>query len=96
MAQGRGNRVCQNVTNRATHVETRRGAVKWHSEGQSGILCRSASVAESGFTKWIEDHADWSELVIYTQNFPLRPSVLGRSDDLEWLVPHWVDRQDIL
>jgi RES domain-containing protein len=58
----------------AMHAETRRAAIKWHAEGQAGILCRSASVAQSGFTRWIGDHADWSELVIYTQNSPLRPS----------------------
>jgi len=68
-------------------AETRRAAIKWHAEGQSGILCRSASVAQSWFTRWIGDHTDWSVLVIYTQNSPLRPSILGRSDNLEWLAP---------
>ncbi len=79
-----------------THVETRRAAVKWHAEGQTGVLCRSASVAQLEFRTWVGDHADWSELVIYTQNSPLRPSVLKRYDDLEWLVPNRLQRADDL
>jgi hypothetical protein len=68
----------------ATHVETRRAAVQWHAEGQTGVVCRSASIAQFGSSKWIGDHADWSELAIYTQNSPLRPTVLYYGVTMTW------------
>ena len=67
------------------HSQTREVARRWHYGGAAGILCRSASLARLGFRNWIGDHPPWSELAIYAENAPVRPSVQKRRDDLDWL-----------
>ena len=71
--------------NRSGHAETQRIAIKWHNDGAAGVLCRSASLARFGYRDWTGEHPRWSELAIYTDNSPVRPSVLKRRNDLSWL-----------
>jgi RES domain-containing protein len=71
--------------NHVEHSETQRVATEWHSKGAEGIVCRSASLARLGFREWNGDHQSWSELVIFTQNSLVRPSLLKRRRDLDWL-----------
>ena len=70
---------------RSEHSETQLAAILWHQERSEGVLSRSTSLARLGFTDWAGDHPRWSELAIYTDNSLLRPSLLKRRDDLDWL-----------
>jgi RES domain-containing protein len=67
------------------HSQTQAVATDWHRQGAEGVVCRSASLARLGFREWTGNHQWWSELVIFTQNSVVRPSLLKRRSDLDWL-----------
>lgn len=67
------------------HSQTQMIASNLHSKGAEAILCRSASLSRLGFANWEGDHQFWSELAIFTQNAAVRPSLLKRHVELDWL-----------
>jgi len=68
-------------------VRTRLAAKTWHDNGAAGVLGRSASLMRLGQRRWDGSHEDWSETSIYVNNAPLRPLLLRRRTDLDWLMP---------
>lgn len=71
----------------SSHAETQVSADQWHTAGAPGVLCRSHSRSRFGFSDWSGHHAAWSELAIFTDTSPVRPSLLRRHADMEWLQP---------
>jgi RES domain-containing protein len=67
------------------HRQTQVLGATWHALGAMGVLCRSASMARSGFDAWRGDHAEWSEVALYPENCSAKPIVLNRREDLNWL-----------
>ena len=65
--------------------ETRASAAAWHAVGLMGIVCRSASLARKGFSRWEGSHERWGELAIFVQNSPGAPTLQRRREDLDWL-----------
>lgn len=64
---------------------TRASATAWHRDGREGVLWRSASLARQGLQHWRGNHQRWSELAIFVRNSAVRPLLLRRREDLEWL-----------
>jgi hypothetical protein len=70
---------------RSTKEQTRQLATEWHSGGAQGVVCRSASLAQKGFSDWSGSHEQWSELAIFVRNCIEPPILVKRRPDLDWL-----------
>lgn len=70
---------------RTAREETRKAAAVWHGAGASGVVCRSASLARTGFHRWEGPYHLWSELAIFVRNCRYQPFVLEHRTDLDWL-----------
>ena len=64
--------------------QTRRYATEWYAKGAKGVVCRSASIARTGFSSWSGPHISWGELTIFVSNAKRRPRLLHRRRDLDW------------
>lgn len=65
--------------------QTRRSAHEWYARGAEGVVCRSASIARTGFATWTGTHIHWGEIAIFIQNAKRRPRLVRRRRDLEWV-----------
>lgn len=64
---------------------TQAAAARWHREGREGVVCRSASLARTGFADWTGPHMRWGELAIFPDNARQPPRRRRTRED--WLQP---------
>ncbi len=68
-------------------AETQAKAAEWHEDGEEGVACRSASMYGLGWRDWSEPHLRWGELAIFVENATMKPALIRRRTDREWLLP---------
>lgn len=76
---------------RTDKAETQAKAVQWHSCGLDGVVSRSASLANMGFSNWTGIHEPWGELAIFISNTKTPPTLVTRRTDLDTILGDSVD-----
>lgn len=70
--------------------ETQRKGAEWFAAGLEGVVCRSASLARLGQSRWTSGHEPWGELAIFVSKCEEEPQLVRHRDETDWL-----DSQDL-